>query len=173
MSIYATLWSLKFPRYGDSYMGCEWVEVWAQAVPEHVGRPTGGRDHQRGDPFAGFLPGDGWEDESDSQARFRAVVFVTAGTPKGADGLHPEEYQNPLLVLSGVEYRSVPFAGLHERLCNALRGDRPRVIGEMFLDGRARLVFDDSSHREVPMPPQCRPAPDDVGRLRRPWWRFW
>ena len=25
MSIYATLWWLKFPRYGDEYIGCEWI----------------------------------------------------------------------------------------------------------------------------------------------------
>ena len=31
MSIYTTLWSLKFPRYGDSYVGCEWLEVTAKA----------------------------------------------------------------------------------------------------------------------------------------------
>jgi acetylornithine deacetylase/succinyl-diaminopimelate desuccinylase-like protein len=33
MSIYAALWSLKFPRYGDFYVGCEWIEVTAQGVP--------------------------------------------------------------------------------------------------------------------------------------------
>jgi hypothetical protein len=27
MSIYATLWRLKFPRYGDDHTGCDWVEV--------------------------------------------------------------------------------------------------------------------------------------------------
>jgi hypothetical protein len=27
MSIYATLWSLQFPRYGDDYVGCEWISV--------------------------------------------------------------------------------------------------------------------------------------------------
>jgi len=27
MSIYATLWRLKFPRYGDDHTSCEWIEV--------------------------------------------------------------------------------------------------------------------------------------------------
>ena len=40
MSIYATLWWLKFPRYGDEYIGCEWIRVSAQGVPAHVGTPT-------------------------------------------------------------------------------------------------------------------------------------
>ena len=30
MSIYATLWHLQFPRHGDAYVGCEWVDVFAQ-----------------------------------------------------------------------------------------------------------------------------------------------
>jgi hypothetical protein len=27
MSIYATLWALQFPRFGDFHIGCEWVTV--------------------------------------------------------------------------------------------------------------------------------------------------
>jgi hypothetical protein len=40
MSIYATLWRLKFPRYGDDHTGCEWIEVMAQGVwgPDGHGR---------------------------------------------------------------------------------------------------------------------------------------
>lgn len=37
MSIYATLWSLKFPRFGDYYGGGEWIKVTAQGVPAHIG----------------------------------------------------------------------------------------------------------------------------------------
>lgn len=33
MSIYATLWQLKFPRDGYDYLGCEWITVIAQGVP--------------------------------------------------------------------------------------------------------------------------------------------
>ena len=32
MSIYATLWHLHFPRHGDAYAGCEWIDVLAQGV---------------------------------------------------------------------------------------------------------------------------------------------
>ncbi len=56
MSIYATLWSLKFPRYGDDYVGCEWIEVIAQGVPAHIGTPAPGFGYENGDPYAQFLP---------------------------------------------------------------------------------------------------------------------
>lgn len=26
MSIYATLWRMKFPKEGDEHLGCEWIE---------------------------------------------------------------------------------------------------------------------------------------------------
>ncbi len=55
MSIYSTLWTLQFPRYGDDHTGCEWVEVWAQGVPGHIGTPTPGHGYEAGDPFADFL----------------------------------------------------------------------------------------------------------------------
>ncbi len=42
MSIYATLWKLKFPKEGDYHSDCEWIEVTAQAVPPHIGSPTPG-----------------------------------------------------------------------------------------------------------------------------------
>src|SRR3989338_90137 len=56
MSIYATIWSLRFPRYGDDYVGCEWIEVTAQGVPAHIGTPTPGFGYEDGDPYAEFLP---------------------------------------------------------------------------------------------------------------------
>jgi hypothetical protein len=36
MSIYATLWQLRFPAHGDAHVGCEWIDVLAQGVPAHV-----------------------------------------------------------------------------------------------------------------------------------------
>ena len=56
MSIYATLWWLKFPRCGDDYVGCEWIRVTAQGVPAHVGTLTLGFGYEDGDPYAEFLP---------------------------------------------------------------------------------------------------------------------
>jgi hypothetical protein len=43
MSIYATLWTLKFAIDGDDYPNCDWIKVFAQAVPAHVGSPTPGQ----------------------------------------------------------------------------------------------------------------------------------
>ena len=173
MSIYATLWTLKFPRYGDDHGGCEWVDVLAQGVPEHVGRPTGGSGCEAGDPFGSFLPSTGWEEASETESRFRAVVFVTPGTPKGTDG-HPQEYLDPLLVLSGIDYRTTPFPELHAQLCDALRGDRPRIIGQVHAGEHTRLLFDDRSHLDVAVgQPESRDATERAGGATRPWWRLW
>ncbi len=50
MSIYATLWTLKFPSGGDLHFHCEWVGVTAQGVPPHIGSPTPGCGYEDGDP---------------------------------------------------------------------------------------------------------------------------
>src|SRR6266849_6743805 len=56
MSIYATLWQLKFPRYGVDHTDCEWIDVTAQGVPAHIGSPTPGCGYETGDPYSDFLP---------------------------------------------------------------------------------------------------------------------
>ncbi len=48
MSIYATLWKLKFPMEGDECLGWDWIEVTAQAVPPHIGTPTPGLGYPDG-----------------------------------------------------------------------------------------------------------------------------
>ena len=53
MSIYATLWTLKFPKEGDACFGCDWIKVTAQAVPAHIGSPTPGCGYEDGDPYSG------------------------------------------------------------------------------------------------------------------------
>jgi hypothetical protein len=83
MSIYATLWQLKFPRDGDDYLGCEWTTVTAQGVPPHIGSPTPGCGYEDGDPFAAFLPPPVHTDEASEAEYMRAVVFVTEDTSKG------------------------------------------------------------------------------------------
>lgn len=55
MSIYATLWHLRFPRHGDAYVGCDWVDVLAQGVPAHIGTPTPGYGYESEDPYEAFL----------------------------------------------------------------------------------------------------------------------
>jgi hypothetical protein len=47
-------------------------------------------------------------------------------------------------VLSGAEYAAMPFQALHDRICDALRGNRPRVIAEVFGGGEeGRLIFEE------------------------------
>ena len=77
MSIYATLWTLKFPQEGDAHLDSEWIEVMAQAVPAHVGSPTPGCGDEDGDPFAAFLPPAVVTDTEGNAAFHRAVVIVT------------------------------------------------------------------------------------------------
>ena len=72
MSIYATLWKLKFPKEGDEHSDCEWIEVTAQAVPPHVGSPTPGNGYESGDPFAVFLP-PAVETDSDGLAKSKRM----------------------------------------------------------------------------------------------------
>jgi hypothetical protein len=143
MSIYATLWSLKFPRYGDDYVGCEWIRVTAQGVPAHIGTPTKGFGYEEGDPYAEFLPPAVVMNADGDSEFMRAVVVVTEETPKGT-ARSPQEYVNPLLVLSGREYASISFIELHTRICDALRGKGPRVVAQSFTaDGDLQLILSD------------------------------
>ena len=140
MSIYATLWKLKFPKEGDEHPDCEWNEVTAQAVPAHVGSPTPGCGYENGDPFAAFLP-PAIETDSEGQAKYdRAVVFVTEYTIKGTER-SGQEYASPLLMLTGEEYARITFGELHRRICDALRGNRSPVVAEILLpDGTRKII---------------------------------
>jgi hypothetical protein len=134
MRIYATQWALRFPRFGDFHIGCEWVTVLAQAVPAHVANLAGGGYHTFLPPFHEAVANDLW-----------TVVFVIEGAAKGTER-SGQEYASPLLVLSGKAYAAIPFGVLHARLCAALRGDRPRLAAEVLLPGGSiRLVFEDGS----------------------------
>ena len=77
MSIYATLWKLRFPKEGDYHAGCDWIEVTAQAVPPHIGSSVPGCGYEKGDPYAGFLPPPVETDAEGFAPVNRAVVFVT------------------------------------------------------------------------------------------------
>ncbi len=144
MSIYATLWSLKFPRTGQYYLGCEWIEVHGQAVPGHVGTPTEGFGYEDGDPFVDFLP-PAIELDGEDDHRLRAVYIVTEETTKGSERAG-QEYIDPLLVFTGAEYERLSFDELHHRICLALLGDRPRVVSQRVLpDGTLQTTFHDGS----------------------------
>jgi hypothetical protein len=140
VSIYATLWSLKFPKEGDDHLGCEWITVIAQAVPAHVGSPTPGCGYEDGDPHAAFLP-PALATDADGDAPFhRAVVIVTEHSIKGTER-SGQEYPSPLLLLTGEEYARMSFEELHRRICHALRANRAPVVAEVFLaDGTHRII---------------------------------
>lgn len=145
MSIYATLWHLQFPRHGDAHGGCEWVDVLAQGVPAHIGTPTAGYGYETGDPYEAFLPPAFRIERGTSEDILRAIVFVVSASKKGTTR-SPQEYESPLLVLTGAEYAAMPFQVLHERVCTALRGTRPRLVLEVFRpDSTTTLVFEDGS----------------------------
>jgi hypothetical protein len=150
MSIYATLWILKFPAVGDSYFGCDWETVIAQGVPGYIGTPTRGHGYEAGDPFSTFLPpAIAISDDDDAATPLRAVVIVRERTEKIG-----QEYIGPLLVLSGAQYAAMSFEALHDRICDALRGRRPRLIAEMISpDEEAKLIFEDGSVKPLRRPP--------------------
>lgn len=146
MSIYATLWTLQFPRGGEEYLGCEWIQVRAQGVPGHVGTPTEGFGYEDGDPFASFLP-PAITLEGEEDHWLRAVIIVTSETQKGTPRAG-QEYVDPLLVLTGDEYERITFPNLHGRICAALRGAGPRVVLQHLRpDGTVQIHFDDGSTR--------------------------
>ena len=148
MSIYATLWKLKFPKNGDDYPACDWVTVTAQGVPAHIGSSTPGGGYEDGDPFAAFLPPPVRKDEDGEAEYLRAVVFVTERTPKGT-GRSAQEYVKPLLVLTGQAYADMKFEALHARICSALRGDRSRVVAtSLASNGRVTIHFEAATSRE-------------------------
>ena len=122
MSIYATLWTLKFPRQRIALPDCDWIRVSAQGVPAHIGTPTPGLGYEDGDPYGAFLPPP-LETNAEGEHEFmRAVVFVTEETSKGTDR-SPQEYADPLLALTGEDYATLSFGELHQRLCDALHDD--------------------------------------------------
>ena len=140
MSIYATLWTLQFPKEGDEHFECEWIKVHAQAVPAHVGSPTPGMGYESGDPYATFLP-PAVETDAEGNASFhRAVVIVTEHSIKGTER-SGQEYLSPLLALTGQEYARMTFDELHERICAALRGNRSPVAMEILLPDGTHTIL--------------------------------
>jgi hypothetical protein len=140
MGIYATLWILKFPMEGDYSTGCDWIEVMAQGVPPHIGSPTPGAGYEDGDPYAAFLPPPVRVDAEGCAPQMRAVVFITEFTIKGTCRSH-QEYQSPLLVLTGEEYARITFDDLHDRLCDVLRGNRAPITAEILKPDGSRTIL--------------------------------
>jgi hypothetical protein len=152
MSIYATLWSIQLQDPASPFSEPRWVEVTAQAVPPHIGSPTPGCGYEAGDPYAAFLPPPVETDEEGCAEFHRAVVFVTNETSKGTDR-SPQEYADPLLVLSGEQYGEMTFDELHQRLQEAIRSG-PQVVAE-FIGPTGQRVFteDDLERNSDDSPP--------------------
>ena len=138
MSIYATLWSLMWPLEGVSraiggYVkkgdaiemkggrvcsppfhtdGMEdFVEIYAQAVPAHIGHP---KYYPGDEPFAAFLPP--VTAHSDGLPH-RAVFICGPNTEKRG-----QEYHRYLLMLPGAEYEAISWRELERRITGALPG---------------------------------------------------
>jgi hypothetical protein len=140
MSIYATLWKLKFPKDGDDFIGCDWIEVTAQGVPPPIGSPSPGSGYESGDPYAAFLPLPVAVDSDGDAPHLRAVVFIAECAQKGTER-NAQEYQSPLLVLTGEEYDRITFVDLHERICSVLRANRAPVVAQVVLpDGSTKII---------------------------------
>ncbi len=129
------------------HTGCEWIEVTAQAVPPHIGSSTPGLGYENGDLYADFLPPALVTDEDGHAEFMRAVVIITEETEKGT-ARHLQEYSNPLLMLDGKQYASMTFDEIHNHICDALRGGRPRLVIETIgPDCRHSLHFEDGTTR--------------------------
>ena len=121
----------------------------AQGVPAHIGSPTPGSGYENSDPFAAFLPPPVRANENGEADYMRAVVVVTERTRKGTQR-SAQEYVDPLLVLTGEHYANMTFEALYARICQALRGDKPRVIATFVVPGgRTRILFEDGTGKEV------------------------
>jgi hypothetical protein len=145
MSIYATLWILKFPAHGGGYSSGEWETVVGQGVLGHIGTPTAGYGYESGDPYASFLPPAVPMPDDEDDLGLRAIVIIREQTEKIG-----QEYIGPLVVLSGDEYRAMPFGVLHERICDALSLPRPRVVGEFIHDGEIEILREGDVAKAVP-----------------------
>jgi hypothetical protein len=111
MSIYATLWRLKFPRHGDDHSGCDWITVLAQGVPAHFGTPPPGAESEGEAPYSAFPPPADTLPTDDDGQTMRTVVFVTEGTSKGTVRSPPESVKP----CSYSPDRSTPPS--HSRIC--------------------------------------------------------
>jgi hypothetical protein len=123
--------------------------VIGQGVPAHIGTPSPGHGYESSDPYEAFLPPAVPVPEDYDGTSLRAMVIVREGTEKVV-----QEYVQPLLVLLGSEYAAISFPELHQRICDALRGNRPRCIGEWTgKEGSTQLMFEDGSVQQMPPKP--------------------
>lgn len=141
MSIYATIWNilLEDEDHGGAYSDA-WFEVWCQAVPNHINEQNG----YGGPGFDEWLPAfihepgcvmrkteipsrsvepDWYDCDCGDRAYFICDKFTTKATPRNG-----QEYVNPLLVLTGPEYRAMTWTDMLIRLEEAVAARGPRII---------------------------------------------
>ena len=110
MSIYQSQAPLWIAATDDLYPAP--VEIMVQVVPAWIGHPDY-HGYYPTDPYAADLPPPPADPQGDIP---RAVVFVFPGAPKVG-----QIYERPLLLLSGAEWRSLPFPDVWQRLEDAVR----------------------------------------------------
>jgi hypothetical protein len=133
MSIYATLWEIKVSRRHD--FDGEWVQVYAQAVPAHIGHPSG---YPEGDLYADFLPPvvQDYDPETGTAPHHRAVVIVQ----EGRDKKDVQRYVDPLITMSGEEYSRIPFQELLDRIHAAMGWDESVVAMAILPNGEKKIL---------------------------------
>jgi hypothetical protein len=132
MSIYATLWEIQLRK--SHCFDTEWVCVYAQAVPPHIGHPS---HYPEGDPYSDFLPPIvECDPETGLGPHYRAVVILV----EGRDEKVVQRYTDPLMVLTEVEYSRIPFPALLEAIQDAIPWDKD--VAGMWTDstGQQKVV---------------------------------
>lgn len=132
MSIYATLWEMKLPR--AHRFDEEWVSVYAQAVPPHIGHPS---CYPEGDPYADFLPPVvECDSETGDGPHYRAVFILM----EGRDEKDGQRYTAPLLMLTGEDYAQIPFPTLLDAITDAMPWDRDVISFSTDSDGKRNVI---------------------------------
>ncbi|MCI0463679.1 MAG: hypothetical protein L0Z62_42635 [Gemmataceae bacterium] len=137
MSIYATLWEIALPR--SYHFDEEFIKVFAQAVPAHIGHPS---CYPEGDPFAEFLPPVVEYDPKTGEAPFHRAVFIIRADRAQKVG---QRYTDPILVLTGEEYARSTFDELIRRIENAMGWDES-ITGFKFLPGGQKQLIRKEDH---------------------------
>ena len=133
MSIYATLWEIKVPRRHE--FDDEWVTVFAQGVPGHIGHPS---EYPEGDPYSSFLPPVllDYDSENLDENRYRAVVIVQ----EGRSNKDVQRYTDPLIVMCGEEYARITFRELLDRIHKAIGWDDSVIALFLAPNGDKKLI---------------------------------
>jgi hypothetical protein len=119
--------------------------VLGQGFLGHIGTPTEGHGYESGDPYASFLPPAIPMPDDEDDLGLRAIVVIRQGTEKKVG----QEYIGTLLVLGGDEYLAMTFEVLHKRICDALRGPRPRVVAEFIHDGEIEVIREGDAEKRL------------------------